>query len=211
VLSDSFHRDDAHVNSIDSPGRYSTPRRTVCTTALVALSLLTTLTPAPADAQVRRGRAVQTGPTWAPVSIGIRFGWDQGSNGEVVGAQLRIPLLRSGQLEFVPGAAAVFPNQGRESQYNLEAHYVPGGVRGGVFLGGGVGWRNTVFGGTPEQPRQTFFGWNLVAGGKTLIGSIQLEAQLRWVFLRNTQYRPNAASLGINIPFWKPVARQPAR
>ena len=193
------------MNSIDSPGCFNTPRLAVCTAAVLALTLFSTLAPAPVDAQVRRGRAVQTGPTWAPVSIGIRFGWDQGSNGEVAGAQLRIPVLRNGQLELVPGVAAVFPNQGRESEYNLEAHYVPGGLRGGVFLGGGLGWRNTVFGSTPAQPRQTFFGWNLVAGGKTLIGSIQLEAQLRWSFLRNTQYRPNAATLGINIPFWKAV------
>lgn len=169
------------------------------------LCTLLLLVTTPAESQVRRGRAAQTGPRWAPVSIGARFGWDQGANGEVVGAQLRIPIVRTGLVEVVPGIAAVFPNQGREYQYNLEAHYVPGGLRGGVFVGAGAGWRNTVFGGTTAEPRQTLFGWNVVAGGKTLLGSLQFEAQIRWIFLQDTQYRPNSATLGINFPFWRAI------
>ena len=167
---------------------------------LVALALMGSQN---ADAQVRRGRAVDSGPRWAPVSIGARFGWDQSANGETAGLQIRIPLVRSGVVEFMPNAELIYPNRPRESQYNLELMYIPGGVRGGVFIGGGVGWRTTTVVNTgPSQPEQRLFGYTLALGGTTNLGPIRVEATLRWIFLRNSTYRPNPVTLGISLPLW---------
>lgn len=157
-----------------------------------------------ADAQVRRGRALDTRPRWAPISVGARFGWDQAANGETAGVQVRIPLVRNGTFEFVPSADLIFPNRPRETQYNLELMYVPGGTRGGVFLGGGLGWRETTFGASgPGVPATRRSGYTLAIGGTTNLGPIIVEATLRWAFLKDITYRPNPATLGISVPLWR--------
>lgn len=172
--------------------------------ALLLLGLLAWL-PTDAEAQVRRGRATEDeGPTWAPVAIGVRFGWDGPANGEVLGAHVRIPVLRSGVLELVPSAEVVFPPGTKEYQYNLEAVYVTGGARGGPFVGGGVGWRDAVLADIDlEDPRETYFAWIAVVGLKGGVGPLQLEAAFRWSFLDGTSYRPNPATLGLNFPLWR--------
>ena len=171
---------------------------------MTLVAVLAVLGAADATAQVRRGRAIETGPRWAPVAVGVRFGFDDRANGEVVGGQLHIPLVRSGVIEFVPNAEAVFPNRSTEYQYNLELAYIPGGVRGGLVLGGGLGWRNRVVGTTdPGEGRQTFFGYTVMVGGKSNVGPVQFELSLRWVFLNDTDYRPNAGAIGVNYPLWR--------
>lgn len=157
-----------------------------------------------ADAQVRRGRAQETGPTWAPISVGVRIGFDDRANGSLLGGQLHIPLVRTGVIELAPSAEAVFLNRSTEYQYNLELAYIPGGTKGGILLGGGLGWRDR-FVGTAESAdgRETFFGYTAMAGGRSDVGPLQFEVSLRWVFLNDTPYRPNAVALGVNLPLWR--------
>jgi hypothetical protein len=173
--------------------------------ALLLVGLLAHLAAdaADADAQIRRGRAADVRPTWAPVAIGVRFGWDGPANGEVLGAHVRIPVVRSGIVELVPTAEVIFPPGTKEYQYNLEATYVTGGARGGPFVGGGVGWRDAVLADIDlETPRETYFSW-VAVGVKGGVGRLQLEAAFRWAFLDGTSYRPNPATLGLNFPLWR--------
>lgn len=166
----------------------------------VASAMLLTATSV--DAQVRRGRApAPEAPPWAPVAIGARAGYDQTARGQLVGAHVRIPVLRNGQLELNPNVERIFLRGDDETAYNLDVSYVPGGVRGGLTLGVGVGWRDTVIG-FGETTR--FFGYNVVVAGKTYVGPVQLEAAIRWALLRDTTYDPNSVSLGVNYVLWDP-------
>jgi hypothetical protein len=176
------------------------------TEALLLLALALGLLPSFADAQVRRGRATEEGPPWAPVTVGARFGWDQAASGQVLGAQVRIPVVRSGVVEVVPTAEMIFLTGTKEYQYNLEAAYVSGGTRGGLFAGGGIGWRDSVFGALDlDDPREWYFGWIATVGAKGGLGRLQFELALRWAFLNDTDYRPNSATLGLNYPLWRVV------
>jgi hypothetical protein len=173
-----------------------TPSKTLVLAAILSLVVASS-----AEAQVRRGRTEPTARRWAPIAVGVRFGYDEQARGEVFGGQLRIPIVRNGILELVPNADVIFTPQVKEYQYNLEAAWVPGGLQGGIVLGGGVGWRHARQGATGVS-QSTLFGWVVSLGGKTSLGPIQLEALLKWVFLKDTDYRPNSASLGINYPLW---------
>ena len=168
------------------------------------LCMLGILDASDADAQVRRGRAQDTSSRWAPVSIGVRFGYDQAAQGELLGGQLRIPLTRSGVVELVTFADVIFPVGTKEHQYSAEVVWIPGGARaGGIFGGGGLGWRDTVLASTNRNdPRATHFGYSVVVGVKSKLGPIELEVDIRWIYLNDTRYRPNPVSLGLNYPLW---------
>lgn len=170
---------------------------------ITALAVLLVTVPAPVDAQVRRGRQVEEAPPWAPIAIGVKIGWDSRANGEVLGGHLRIPVVRSGVFELYPSAEAILLAGVKEYQYNVDAAWVPGGVRGGIFAGAGLGWRDSVIGTEVGVPRQTFFGVNAFGGGKTNVGRVQIEFVLRWTFLNDTSYQPNSASIGLNLPLWR--------
>lgn len=167
---------------------------------LLALSTLTV----DGEAQVRRGRAPEPSARWSPIAVGVRGGWDQRANAEVLGAHLRVPVLRSGIVELVPNGEVAFLRGAKDYQYGVDAAWVPGGARGGVFLSAGIAWRDTPIASLDTgDVRETYFGWVAGAGGKTGVGRMQLEVDLRWVFLNDTSYRPNSATLGINFPFWR--------
>lgn len=170
---------------------------------MLPLAALLLSLPASLDAQVRRGRQAETAPRWAPVAIGVKAGWDSRANGELISAQVRIPVVRSGALEVVPSAEMIFLNGAKEYQYNADVSYLPGGLRGGIFAGAGIGWRDSVIGTPLGDPRQTFVGLNLFGGGKTNLGPIQVEFALRWTFLNDTDYQPNSAAIGLNVPLWR--------
>lgn len=154
------------------------------------------------DAQVRRGRApVRDAPRWAPIAIGVRAGYDQGVRGQVVGAHVRLPVLRNGKLELNPNAERTILSGRDDTAYNLDIAFVPGGGRGGLTLGAGIGWRETAVG---QGETNRFFGYNAVLAGKTFLGPVQLEAAIRWSLLRDTTYSPNSVSLGVNYLFWDP-------
>lgn len=160
------------------------------------------------DGQVRRGRAIDTGPGWAPIAVGVQAGYDQKSQAELLGGQIRIPVIRSGAVEIVPNAHVVFLNNNKEYQYNIDVVYVFGDARGAAFAGGGIGWRDTVLGAPLGVPRATLSGYSLVFGAKsggTGLLSTQIEA--RWVFLNDSDFQPLAFSLGLNFSLWR---RRPA-
>ena len=156
-----------------------------------------------AQSQVRRGREPEPAQGWTPPSIGIRGGWDQRANAEILGAQARIPVLRSGIVQLVPSADIAFLQGVKEYQYGAEVSWVPGGRRGGLFVTGGVAWRDSVFSADGStDTRRTFFGYILGAGVKSQVGPLEFELGLRWIFLNDTGYRPSPATVGINYPFW---------
>lgn len=179
-------------------------RPTVVAIAVLVTLLTAAVAVADVEAQVRRGRDADTSERWAPIALGVRAGWDQRANAEVLGAHLRVPVLRSGIVELVPNAEMAFLTGGKDYQYGLEAAWVPNGARGGVFLLGGIAWRETPAV-TPDAPerRETYFGWVAGAGGKTGVGRLEVEVDLRWVFLNGTSYRPNSLTFGVNFPFWR--------
>ena len=157
------------------------------------------------EGQVRRGRQPAEEAPWAPVSVGVRGGWDDRANAQLLGAQMRIPVLRSGIVELVPGADIAFLPGAKEYQYNAEVSWVPGGRQGGFFVTAGVGWRDSVFNADVDSlERTTFFGYVLGAGLKSRVGPLEFELGLRWILLNDTSYRPNPATLGLNYPFWDP-------
>lgn len=180
------------------------PTRQTSTRNIVLMAAMALLATTDAGAQVRRGRVAETGPRWAPISVGVRFGFDDEANGSLLGGQLHIPLVRSGVVELAPSAEAIFRTRSTEYQYNLELAWIPGGTDGGILLGGGLGWRDR-FVGTAESAdgRETFFGYTALVGGRSDVGPLQLEVTLRWVFLNDTDYRPNAVALGLNLPLWR--------
>jgi hypothetical protein len=157
-----------------------------------------------AEAQVRRGRPVDTGSTWAPISIGPRLGFDQRGQGTVVGGQLRIPVIRSGQAVVLPTADITFRRGGRrETQYTIEAVYAQGWPRGGLYGGGGVGWRtNFVVDDNPVP--DTHFGLNLVVGLTTgLVGPLVIVVEFRWIFIEGVSVDPTPATFGVSLPLWR--------
>jgi len=171
--------------------------------SLTSLVLLLVAGAVDVDGQVRRGRDSGETARWAPIAIGIRGGWDQRANAEALGAQLRLPIVRSGIVELAPSADVVFLQGAKDYQYSLEMAWLPAGAaRGGVFLTGGVGWRDTPIGTELPDERTTYFGYVLGAGGKTRVGPLEIELGLRWTFLNDTNYRPNLASFGVNLPVW---------
>ena len=96
---------------------------------------------------------------WAPVSIGGRVGYDNKQRDEVLGAQIHIPVVRSGVVEFLPNVDATFRPLFNEYQINLEAVYVLGDrTGGGLYAGGGVGfrWRRSNLGTWGGQPQTAF-------------------------------------------------------
>jgi len=178
-------------------------------TPILAFSALMLTAASAVDAQVRRGRQSQEpeGRPWAPIAVGVRGGWDQESNGEVLGAQIRIPVIPNGVVELAPTAEVIFLDRGaKEYQYNLEAALVPGGARGGPFGIAGIGWRDTVLDSSSSDDigtRDTLFGYVLGGGIKAGVGRLQLELAFRWVFLSDTDFGPNTAALGLNYPLWQ--------
>jgi len=158
-----------------------------------------------ADAQVRRGRQEPVLPPWAPISVGVRGGWEQErlSSDGMIGAEVRLPVIRDGRLEVVPSFDAVFLNPEREDQLNLDLFYVPGGRRGGAFVGGGLAWRYSIIAGIGQGvPRQRYFGYNVAIGGKQQVGPVHLMLTIRWTLLNDSEFDPNSAMVGVSLPLW---------
>ncbi|MDZ7778881.1 MAG: hypothetical protein U5R14_02950 [Gemmatimonadota bacterium] len=161
---------------------------------------------APASALHAQGGAAgnqqEAGP-WPPASAGLRFGYDQSANGEVLGAQLRIPVLRNGHLEVVPGADVTFVTRLREYGFTADLVYVSGGRQGGFYGGGGIALRNSVYGTDPESARETKTGFGAVIGLKTGgPAGLGTQVEFRWVFLPGVEFDPRAVTVGVNIPLW---------
>ncbi|MCG6957607.1 MAG: hypothetical protein LJF04_16575 [Gemmatimonadetes bacterium] len=139
---------------------------------------------------------------WTPAMVGIRFGYLDRSTASVLGAQLRIPVIRQGYVELVPNGDITFLRGLKEYQYGLEVAYISGGRHGGLMLGAGTVARNSIF--DQGSVRETRKGWDLVVGLKTMPGRgipFGIQLQERWEFLR-VPVNPRVLSLGVNFPLW---------
>jgi hypothetical protein len=141
-----------------------------------------------------------------PITVGVRGGWEQEqrASGGTFGVEAHIPIRRDGAIEVVPSIDAIYLRRlSTEYQYNLDAVFVPGRRRGGVFIGGGVAWRQSVIAGFGADPgRRTYFGYNIVLGAKNQLGPIQFLLGLKWVLLSDTAYDPSSISISLQMPLW---------
>ena len=159
----------------------------------------------PAAAQRQRPSSGQQQPPgpWVPISVGVRVGYDAKANGEVVGGQVRIPVLPSGIVELMPTADVTFLNRTKDYQLNVEAVFVPGRRSGGLYLGGGFGRRSLAL--TPGN-RQTVDTRSVVLGVRAsgLAESLGFQIELRWIFIPESEigFNPQPLTVGINLPLW---------
>lgn len=163
-----------------------------------AAALFLALASVPASAQAGPGG---DGPGWAPVNVGIHLGFDENSQGEVLGAQMRIPVLPSGKVELMPVGSVTFAAGLKEYHFSLDAVYTMGGRRGGLYFGGGLAVRNTIF---DDPGRTTKTGWDAVVGLKSagFAGTpIGTQLEVRWIFV-DEDLKPRVLSLGVNLPLW---------
>jgi hypothetical protein len=177
--------------------------------ALMAALLLVILMPGTLEAQ-RRGRAPQRAPrqAWPAATIGAQVGYDDVSQGNVLGAQIRVPVLRNAKVALMPSANVTFLTGLKEYQLNLDAVFVPGGRRGGIYVAGGLAARNTIFLGESERETRTGVGVaaGILTGAESRVG-VQLE--FRQIFV-DEDLRPRLLTLGINVALWG-GGRQPGR
>lgn len=169
-------------------------------TALVAAAAL--CAPAAASAQLARLPGDNVGG-WPAIEIGIRAGYDNGLREEFVGALLRVPVLASGRVELMPNMDITFLRGLREYQYNLEAVYLTVPGEGGLYAGGGMGFRNTILPADPAAGRQTITTWNLVIGAKFAMGErLNPMVEFRRAFASDLAVDPQQISLGATIELW---------
>jgi len=180
----------------------------------LAVALLTLVTPLATEGQ-RRGPRQPTAASWPAIMVGVKAGYDNNANGEVLGAQLHLPLMRRGSVELMPSADVTFLTGLKEYQYAVDVLYRPIGRQGGPYIGGGLAFRNTIYGADPGLPRETRRGYSIVVGG-TFGGASSFRPQLeiRWVFISKpeldpfTPVNPQVVTFGVNIPLTGRGARR---
>lgn len=155
-------------------------------------------------AQAVPGVQVQAPSGWAPPALGIRFGYDNQQQNEVLGAQLRLPIVRGGEIEFMPSVDVTFLQGLKEYQFNFEGVYVLDGRAGGIYGGAGIGLRNTIF--SASQGRQTELGYSAVVGFRIVgLGFVVPQLEYRWVFIREAPITYKQFSFGLSVALWRPV------
>jgi len=178
------------------------PPRIIAVGLLLALGL----TPQLLRAQFRdpTGPDRQGGPAgWAPVAVGARVGFDNAQSEPMVGALVRIPVLPSGAVELLPNVDVTFRPGFKEYQFNFEAVYVLGGRRGGLYFGGGAGFRNSVFSPDPTVPRRNEGTYSIVAGVRIgNLGRIRPEIESRWIFQDALIRDPRLVAFGVSLALW---------
>jgi len=140
---------------------------------------------------------------WPAPEIGIRAGYDNGQRQEVLGALLRIPVLRSGHVELMPSGDITFLSGLKEYQFDAEAVYLLSGREGGFYGGGGIGLRNTVPASDLDAGRQTFTTYSIVVGVKFVrLGPLNLLFEYRRIFADEFAVDPQMIVLGLTLPVW---------
>ena len=140
---------------------------------------------------------------WPAPEIGVRFGYDNSQQQEVLGALLRIPVLRNGHVELMPGGDVTFLRGLEEYQLNIEAVGLLSGRDGGFYGGGGIGWRNTLPPDDLEGEKQTFTTYSIVGGVKlTGVGPLSLLFEFRRIFASDLAVDPQTFGIGATIPLW---------
>lgn len=178
--------------------------KTVRLTSVLVL-VLALLAPRALVAQIGAGSREDAPGPWAPPSLGIRGGYDNKQQSWMLGAQLRLPILPGGQVELMPNADVTFLTGLKEYQYNLEAVYVLDGRAGGLYLGGGVGLRSTIF--ETGSGRETKPGFTVVGGFRIVgLGLIVPQLEYRFVSINAAPINYQQVTLGVNLSLWQPVA-----
>ncbi|MFQ5535979.1 MAG: hypothetical protein ACE5GJ_00885 [Gemmatimonadota bacterium] len=181
------------------------PKRPVFAYLLpVAALALLFLPPARAEAQRpgRRGPQPSESPAWSAIQLGARVGYDDNSNGTVLGGQIRVPVVPGGWLELIPSGDITFLPRLKEYQFNADLVYILGQRSNGLYLGGGLAVRNTIFEGPGRESRT---GSNLVVGLVSRAADRRpfgFQLELRYSFL-NAAFRPRILTFGVNFPLWK--------
>jgi len=159
-----------------------------------------------------QGLGAQVGPeaedpgVWAPPSFGLRVGLDNKRRRNVVGAQVRLPIVPGGEIELMPSVDVTFLVGLREYQYNVEGVYVWDGRAGGLYGGGGLGFRNSVF--ADGAGRKTELGYTAVVGFRLVgLGLIVPQLEYRWVFVDAAPITYQQLTIGVNLALWRPVRR----
>jgi hypothetical protein len=194
-------------------GRYSPTRErgphhfhTLLARALVCLLLALSgvLAPTDAEAQVRRGRPVEAGPGWAPITVGARFGLNRNPDGEVFGGHAHFPVVASGRLEVTGTFDAVNVRGTRDYQYELGASYVHRGGRGsGPHVGAAIGQRRSQNASIVE-PRRTLDAYSAVLGLRSGPGAfLRTYVEARYTWLSGSDLDPTAITIGVAIPLWR--------
>ncbi|MEQ8331357.1 MAG: hypothetical protein RH859_12935 [Longimicrobiales bacterium] len=171
----------------------TTSRRTHGLVAALALAVLAT----PGTAQEDSGPSLP----WPAIQAGVRFGYDDGSNGTVAGAQMRIPVIRAGWIELVPAGDVTFLTGLKEYQFTGDVALLSGGRRGGLYAAVGFAARNSIY----EGPgRETRTGTTVALGlssrgfGDVPIGT---QIEVRWIFI-DAPFDPRTITFGVNLPLW---------
>jgi hypothetical protein len=156
-------------------------------------------------AQARPGGQQEASSGWAPPSLGLRVGYDNQERRNLVGAQVRLPVLPGGQVELMPNMDITFLLLGEKVyQYNIEAVYVWDGRAGGLYGGGGLGIRNALFGNA--QGHTTELGFTAVIGFRLVgLGIIVPQLEYRGVFISAAPINYQQLTLGVNVALWAPV------
>jgi hypothetical protein len=142
-------------------------------------------------------------PGWAPIEIGAHIGFDSDgfTDAFVLGAQLRVPVWPSGHVEVVPNGSITFRSRLKDYELAPDLVVVTGGRGGGLYLGGGPLWLNTIFDG-PD--RATELGWSFVVGlrsSRVFGAPFGTQIQLRQSYVADFRRR-RVLSLGVNFPLW---------
>jgi hypothetical protein len=160
------------------------------------------------DAAAPAGVAAQVGPDadeggWPGAKVGVRVGYDNGQRQEVVGALLRIPILRNGSVEILPSGDVTFLRGVREYQLNAEAVYMLSEGGGGIYAGGGVGLRDAVSRSDPSQGRETITTFSVVVGIEfSGLDRIHPFLEFRRIFASELVVDPQLLSLGVSVSLW---------
>ncbi len=167
----------------------------------IAVALSLCLLPSSLRAQFREGGDQLAG--WAPAAVGVRIGWDNAQQGQMLGALLRIPVLPNGAVELMPNADVTFLPGLKEYQVNFEAVYLTAGRSGGVYAGGGVGFRNSRFSPDPAAGRRNDLTFSLVAGVRLGgLGRFRPELEARWILQSEYARAPRPALIGLSVALW---------
>jgi hypothetical protein len=171
-------------------------------TSLAALLWLASA--ADARAQLREPLGETTGG-WAPVGVGVRVGTDNQLHDYVAGALLWIPLVPSGVVQFMPNMDVTFVSGANAYEYNIELAYLTGGREGGLYAGGGIGFRKARFSPNPAVGRESARAYTVVLGVKLGgFGRLSPQIETRWVFVNKTGINPQQLTIGASVALWDP-------
>jgi hypothetical protein len=103
----------------------------------------------------------------------------------------------------MPNADITFLTGLKEYELNLEVVYVTSGRAGGLYFGGGLAFRNSIYGDDASSPRETRQGYSAVVGLKAATGELfGSQVEFRWIFLPDADFDPRQITLGINFSLW---------